>query len=247
MFEHDSVITIILVPDGNSLTLSPIYSTRTPSCCDIVTKTPAATIYPMPPSPAIEEPPQETLAGIPSPITPPTRPQVPSTLTPQTVRRRRAITDAQRKSLRDYFRENIDSKPNQKHLEDWFNSKYAHKISQSSISEILSPKWAYLDEAESLNRPEAKKRKASYWPDLEDALFHWYKIQDGKGVPITIKAFKEMAGVFWQSLPQYRDQQEPCWSNGWLYALRQRYRITLVKDKASGDMVLSGGAKPPKR
>lgn len=198
-------------------------------------------------SPTIGKALQEALIGIPGPITTPTPPPGSSTSTPKSVKRRRAITDAQRKALRDHFRANVASRPSQKDLEDWFNNKYDHKISQSSISEILSPKWAYLDEVESLNRPEAKKRKASYWPDLEDALFHWYKIQEGKGIPITTKALKDMAGVFWHSLPQYRDQQEPCWSSGWFAAFKQRHRITLVKDKALGELVLCGGAKPPKR
>lgn len=207
----------------------------------------------MPTSPSIEEALHEALIGTPNPIspetpgTPPTRSPGSSTQTPRTVKRRRAITDAQRKALRNYFRENIESKPSQKDLEEWFNNKYDHKISQSSISEILSPKWAYLDQVESLNWPDAKKRKTSHWPDLEDALFHWYQIQLGKGVPTTIKTVKEMAAVFWHSFPQYRDQQEPCWSAGWFYAFKSRYRITLVKDKALGEVILREGTKPPKR
>ncbi len=198
-------------------------------------------------SSTIEETLPEDSKSIPAPVKASTLLPTSSNSIPRIVRRRRAITDAQRKALRDYFRKNVESKPSQKDLEDWFNNRYDHKISQSSISHILSPKWAYLDEVESLNRPEVKKRKASYWPDLEDALFRWYKIQEGKGVPITTKAVKEMAGIFWHSLPQYRDQQEPCWSSGWFSAFKQRHQITLAKDKALGELVLCGGVKPPKR
>lgn len=207
----------------------------------------------MPSSPTIEEALHEALldaqcsASPATPATVPIRSPSSSTLTPRTVKRRRVITDTQRKSLRDYFLENFESKPSQKDLAGLFNSKYDHTISQSSVSEILSPKWAYLDEAQGLNRLEAKKRKASYWPDLEDALFCWYRIQLGKGIPSTAKTLKETASVFWYSFPQYRDQQEPCWSAGWFYAFMSRYRMTLVEDKALGEVILGEGTKPPRR
>lgn len=88
--------------------------------------------------------------------------------------RRRRITDAERRSLR----QKASTISTQSSLKEWFLHEYHHKLSQSSISEILSSKYAYLDDINPTARARRKlqqtsKIRTSYWPDLERALFEW--------------------------------------------------------------------------
>jgi hypothetical protein len=60
-----------------------------------------------------------------------------------TKERRRAITDAERKAIRDHWA-TADQKPH-KAVQAWFTETHYHTISQSTVSEILSSRYDYLD------------------------------------------------------------------------------------------------------
>lgn len=143
-------------------------------------------------------------------------------------KRRRAITDAQRKSLRDYA---VDTSqhdtlpPPQKKLERWFNEKYHHRLAQSTLSDILSSKFAHLDNCKRAQRPDNERKRVAYWPDLEDALFDLQQRLQKKEAPMTGEMLKQLAADLWQKLPQYRDLPVPKWSNGWLQAFKDRHYI----------------------
>lgn len=158
-------------------------------------------IYPTPeqPSPVLQN---ATLNPASAPAPAPT----PASLSPPK-KRRRGITDDERKALRDYFHENGQSptdRPSQKHLQSWFSEKFDHKITQSSISTILSPAYAHLDTQENLNLPQKMKKRNPDWPDLEEALFEWQSILSKRGVTVSGEMLKEEAGRLWRQLPKYR-------------------------------------------
>ncbi|KAI4249419.1 MAG: hypothetical protein L6R42_008998, partial [Xanthoria sp. 1 TBL-2021] len=73
------------------------------------------------------------------------RPSTSNLTTPKTPKRRRAITDGERKALRAHAANSPNGKPRHQELGRWFESKYNHRLSQSTISTILGPKFAYLD------------------------------------------------------------------------------------------------------
>lgn len=140
-------------------------------------------------------------------------------------KRRRAVTDVERKALRDYFHDESNGKPPQKKLQQWFHKKFNHQLAQSSISDILGPTYVHLDNTKALLRPDNKKTRASHWPDLEEALFDWQQKMQNKGAVITGDILKEMAAEFWIRLPQYNHLPIPKFSNGWLQAFKKRHQI----------------------
>ena len=146
-----------------------------------------------------------------------------STLTtPKTPKRRRAITDAERKALRTYAASSPNGKPRHQDLSRWFESQYAHRLSQSTISTILGPKFAYLDTSTSI-RPSKKKNRACQWPDLELALFHWQQGMMHMEAPVTIEQLKKMAARFWESMDQYAGLEAPKFSDGWVEGYKARH------------------------
>lgn len=88
-----------------------------------------------------------------------------------TRKRRRAITDTERKAVRDYYFDPANGKPAHKHVQEWFLQEFRHLPSQSTISESLSTTFAHLDTGTS--RPSMKKQRHAQWTDLEDVLFEW--------------------------------------------------------------------------
>ena len=138
-------------------------------------------------------------------------------------KRRRAITDAERRELRLYNATGPGGKRNWQVLQAWFSDKYDHTLNQSSISESLSSKFQRLDSG--VRHPESKKQRVCEWPDLENVLFDWQQRQQGKEAAITGEILKGMALVFWNKLPQYSDEPQPRFSTGWLDAFKARYKI----------------------
>ena len=80
-----------------------------------------------------------------------------------TRKRRRAITDSERKSIRDYYFDPLNGKLQHKHVQQWFLEQYRHFLSQSTISECLSSTYAYLNTGSS--RPGMKKQRHAQWTD----------------------------------------------------------------------------------
>ena len=144
--------------------------------------------------------------------------------TPEPPKKRRKITDFQRKALRDHYFIDTHQKATHKELITWFHDKFKHILSQSSISDCLAPTYKHLDGPIS-TRPGHARRRVSYWPDLEDALFEWQQRKQGQKATITGDILKEIAGRFWLSLPQYTGQEMPKWSTGWLDGFKARYNI----------------------
>ena len=144
-----------------------------------------------------------------------------------TQKRRPAITDAERKSLRDYYFDPVNGKPAHKHVREWFLQQFRHLPSKSTISESLSSTFAYLDSGS--GRPTIKKQRQAQWTDLEDALFEWQQRMEQKRATVTGDILKEMAVTLWQTLPQYADQEVPKFSTGWLDGFKARHHIKKYK------------------
>ena len=87
-----------------------------------------------------------------------------------TRKRRRAITDAERRDLRLHNATGPGGKRTWQVLQAWFSKKYGHTLNQSTISESLSSRFQQLDSGDILH-PNQKKQRACEWPDLETALF----------------------------------------------------------------------------
>lgn len=150
------------------------------------------------------------------------QPSTSTLTTPKTPKRRRAITDAERKALRTHAASSPNGKPRHQDLGRWFESQYAHRLSQSTISTILGPKFAYLDTSTSI-RPSKKKNRACQWPDLELALSHWQQGMMHMDAPVTIEQLKKMAARFWESMDQYAGMEAPKFSDGWVEGYKARH------------------------
>ena len=143
------------------------------------------------------------------------------------VKRRRAITDIQRKDLRVHKQVLIQKNGTWSisELIDFFYQKYGRVLSKSSTSESLSDRFSHLDKEDYVANPDSKRRHVSKWSDLEAALFDWQqRMLTGKNV-ITDSALKEMAERFFYRLPQYQNVEPPQFANYWLKNYKSRYQI----------------------
>ena len=135
---------------------------------------------------------------------------------------KRLISDVQRKALRDWAH-NQPRRPTQKACIAWFYAEYNHRLSQSTVSDILSSRYQYLD---SKSNPSTSVRKGTgQWHDLESILYEWQHTLNLRGAYISGDILIEKAHQIWNSLPQYRNQPPPAFSNGWLHRFKQRYNI----------------------
>ncbi|KAL8764311.1 MAG: hypothetical protein Q9184_000016 [Pyrenodesmia sp. 2 TL-2023] len=105
------------------------------------------------------------------------------------------------------------------------------------------PAYAHLDTQENLNLPKKMKKRNPDLPDLEEALFEWQSLLSKSGVTVSGGMMKEEAGRLWRQLPKYHGVQEPEWSNGWLQAFKDRYRITKYKKRISTKKIMAMAAK----
>ena len=92
--------------------------------------------------------------------------RAPGSLTPK---RRRAVTDLERRNIR---RRSIEFPGSQSALILWFYSETGHQLNQSQISKILSTSYIHLDnESRKASQLESMRRREGDWPVLEEALF----------------------------------------------------------------------------
>ena len=143
------------------------------------------------------------------------------------VKRRRAITDVERKDLRVHKRILIQKNGTWSISEmiDFFYKKYDRVLNKSSISESLSDRFSHLDKEFKPN-PDSKRRHESKWPDLEAALFDWQqRVVERKGT-ITTEVLKEMAKKFFYGLPQYHNMEPPGFATPWIEKFKARYNIS---------------------
>jgi hypothetical protein len=86
-------------------------------------------------------------------------------------RRRRAITDLERRNIRRRYTEHPGQ---QAHLASWFEQQTGYRLGQGQISTILSDKYTYLENDN--RKPSELGSKRNYdgdYPELEAALFEW--------------------------------------------------------------------------
>ena len=139
--------------------------------------------------------------------------------------KRKGVTDNERAVLRKRNREHPSS---QAELINWFTKESGHKLSQAQISRTLSSKYDYIDNLDKKTDKDAlqtQKQREGNWKDLDSALFEWQQRMQKKKVVITGQILKSQAAKFWVALPQYQGQEQPKFSNGWLWGFQQRYNI----------------------
>ena len=146
---------------------------------------------------------------------------------PPSKKRRRAITDAEKKLLRDWAHDESNGKPSIKACIKWFEENHYRTLSASTVSEITSGRinrYARMD-APKLDNAQGTKSRVCLWPELESSLQEWQLRMVRGGATITGDILKEMARVFWDKLPMYRDLPVPKFSSGWLEGFKQRHHI----------------------
>jgi DDE superfamily endonuclease/Tc5 transposase DNA-binding domain/Fission yeast centromere protein N-terminal domain len=142
--------------------------------------------------------------------------------TPPTLKRRRALTDLDRREIRKY---NSEHPITQQGLVTWYYQKTGFRLNQSQISRILSPHYDYLDGKRSKLQLTSKRHGTADYPDVEFVLFEWQQfIQRKKGV-ITGDILQAKASEIFKRLPQFQNTPEPKWSNGWLDGFKKRFKI----------------------
>ena len=147
-----------------------------------------------------------------------------------------AITELERKSLRDYA--HIHPTIPHKEIAAWFQSTFAHRIAQSSISDSLGPRFAYLDTLSTDNLTgdgESKRRRDPSFPQLERKLVEWYEGCIGRDEQVTGELVKKAAAGLWRGMSEYRGREMPKWSNGWLEGWKQRNGINFKAHLADGE------------
>jgi hypothetical protein len=154
--------------------------------------------------------------------------------------KRQAITDAQRRNIR---RRRAQTGETQLETIAWFAAQPGSRtLTQGQISTITSPSYVYLDsdDRKDSNLDSRRSYQGDY-PDLEDALYYWHIQIEKKRAIITGDILKAKAYEIWSLLPQYSQQQEPKWSNGWLDNFKKRHYIKEYKlhgEGASADIVV---------
>jgi hypothetical protein len=71
-------------------------------------------------------------------------------------KRRRAITDVEKKAIRDWWTAALPEQRNHKKLRTWFLETHYHSISQSFIFEILSDRYQRLDKSATVEFTDKK-------------------------------------------------------------------------------------------
>ena len=154
------------------------------------------------------------------------------------VKRRRAITDVERKDLRVHKQILIQKNGTWSTSEmiDFFYKKYGRALNKSSISESLSNRFSHLDK-DWAPKPDSKRRHESKWPDLEAALFDWRQQVLERNGTITNEVLKEMAKKFFYGLPQYHNIEPPAFATPWIEKFKARYNISDQARNARSDVI----------
>jgi hypothetical protein len=147
--------------------------------------------------------------------------------------KREAITDAQRRNIR---RRRAQTGETQAETIAWFAAQPGGRIlTQGQVSTMTSPSYAYLDSDDRKdNKLDSQRNYQGDYPDLEDALYHWHIQMEKKQAVLTGDILKTKAHEIWSLLPQYSQQQEPKWSNGWLDRFKKRHNIKEYKLHGEG-------------
>ena len=138
-----------------------------------------------------------------------------------------AISEAQKKALRAWFRQQYP-KPRQHDCIPWFQSHFNQQLRPSTVSDILSNQYLYLDDDRSVPSDIYRQRHAN-WPILEDILYHWQQGIEARNGLLTGDILLEKARQIWPQIPDYQDSPTPEFSVGWLNNFKRRYNIRMRK------------------
>jgi len=139
--------------------------------------------------------------------------------------KRKGVSDTERALLR---KRNKEYPSTQTELINWFLQETGHKLSQAQVSRTLSPQYDYIDNLDKKKDKvalQAQRSREGNWTDLDSALFEWQQRLQKKKAVITGEILKAQAIKFWVTLPQYQGQEQPKFSNGWLWGFQHRFRI----------------------
>jgi len=162
----------------------------------------------------------------------------PHLLTIATKQKRLAVTEKQRKQIREYTQ--LNSHLTQRDVALWASREWGRTITQAMVCKTLDDRYAYLD-TQSFPRGVislAKIVPANY-PILKKTLFEWVLSLNAKHVPLTGDMICSAASSFWAKMPDFRLLTEPKWSQGWLEGFKRRHKIKQYKqsgESASADI-----------
>ena len=95
------------------------------------------------------------------------------------------------------------------------------------ISRTLSQSYSYLDTKVFQKREKdgSKRRTPPQYPQLEAALFDWVLTMEDQRLTVTGDLIRSAASQIWARMPEYKDIEEPKWSEGWLHRFKHRHDI----------------------
>lgn len=148
-------------------------------------------------------------------------------------KRRRAITNAQRRAMRAWYFKPGTPKT-QASASAWWQQTYGYYLNSSTVSEILSYKYNNLDVREPSHETsrlvdERKRHRNAKWADLEDELIRWvfsYESVAGEG-SVTSSMLRQKATELWYQMPCYHNLRRPRWSECWRSRFTARYKLRL--------------------
>ena len=98
--------------------------------------------------------------------------------------RRVAVTELQRKQIRQYAKSNPLS--NQVDIANWATREFGRKIGQSTVSETLKARYKYLDDTTFARGYVGTTRQyQADYPLLEKALFEWVLQMEGHALHLN--------------------------------------------------------------
>lgn len=147
-------------------------------------------------------------------------------------RRRRAISNAQRRALRTWYVE-AETPPSPAESSAWWKQTYGYYLNSRSVSEILGNKYISLDYTnnhvgDATQAMQSRKRhRDAKWADLEAKLMDWvseYELTVGKD-STSGNMLRQKATELWHSMACYNNTEMPQWSEGWRRRFITRYKL----------------------
>jgi hypothetical protein len=139
--------------------------------------------------------------------------------------KRTQFTLAEKHALRAHHAANPSL--SQQQLRAWFEATTGKPITQGTVSQLLSSKYTFLDgtDLKDLRQPKRLKYRPVAYPTLEKILADWVFHQQ-RALIISGELLKEKARWFWHRLPEYKDTEEPPFSDGWIARFKARFGIS---------------------
>jgi hypothetical protein len=141
---------------------------------------------------------------------------------PVAKRPRIAISNAQKKALRDWWF-SLSGKKTLSDASAWWSLKFGYSLSYSTASDILSDRNKHLDIMDF--NLQAKKDRGAQWQVLEAALSDWAIRFDQAYGSVTGDLIRIKATELWSKLPIYQGLECLSWSEGWLSGFKSRFNF----------------------